>query len=172
MDSSALSSDLLKLVKSHDVFIIEGIEIGSLAFVRELRCIADHISMGMEPSVVVVSLHKSGLVIDLMNEDSILPSVVFVLFQSLNKLSRVIESSIYNKSLISVLSSIAEFNLVFSWVKLVNIKTDIHSCGGFDLSRHGCGFQLEVSNLAIRDWEVMFRNDESGFVSDNGHFEM
>jgi hypothetical protein len=87
LDASVLGCSLLELVKSENMFIIEGIEIGTFSFVWELRSIADHISVRVEPSVVVVSLNQSGLVINLMHKDSVFSSVVFMFVQTLNEFS-------------------------------------------------------------------------------------
>jgi hypothetical protein len=74
LDLGILGSSTLELILSHEVFVIKGIEVSTLTLVWELWSIAYHISVGVVPSVIVVSV-ESFLVINCMNKDIVLTSV-------------------------------------------------------------------------------------------------
>jgi len=58
------------------MLIVESIEVSTFSFIGELWRIADHISISVVPTVVVVST-KSFFVINSMNENLVFTSVFF-----------------------------------------------------------------------------------------------
>ncbi len=76
--SSALDNVLIDIS-----LVVKWIEVSSLSLVGELRGVTEHISVRVVPSVVVVPL-QAYFIIDLVNEDTVLTSVLLELWESLN----------------------------------------------------------------------------------------
>ena len=74
------------------MFIIEGIEISTFSLVRSLWRVDEHVSIGVVPSVVVVSI-KSFLIVNCVHKHIVLTPVFLKIFKPLNELSRVVEPS-------------------------------------------------------------------------------
>ena len=79
LDSSILGSSSLELILSHKVLIVQGIEVSSFALVWQLGGVDEHVTIGMVPSMIIISLN-SLLIINLVNKYVILSSVLFKLF--------------------------------------------------------------------------------------------
>lgn len=95
----------MKNVLSQEVLVIESIEISSFSLIWEFGRIANHISVVMVPSMIIVSL-DSFLMVDSMDEDVVFSSVFFKLWKAFNVLGLMVETCSDNKSFISVFSSI------------------------------------------------------------------
>jgi hypothetical protein len=75
LDPSVPSSSALKDILSQEMLVVKGVEVGSFTLVRELRGVADHVSSGVVPAVIVVLVH-SFLAVNSMNEDVVLAFAV------------------------------------------------------------------------------------------------
>jgi hypothetical protein len=67
------------------MLVVESVEISTLSLIRELGRIADHVSIVMIPSVIVVSL-ESFFVVDGMNKHVVFTSVFLEFRKTLNVL--------------------------------------------------------------------------------------
>ena len=87
------------------MLVVECIEVSALTLVWELRRIADHVSVGMVPPVVVVPLN-SLFVVYRMNKHVVLAAVLLELRQSLNVFGLVVKASGQHQGLIGVLFAV------------------------------------------------------------------
>lgn len=74
LDSSVFSTSSLQFVLSQELLVIEGVEIGSLSLVGELRGVAEHISVEVIPAVVEIAIH-CALIVHLVYEHVVLALV-------------------------------------------------------------------------------------------------
>jgi hypothetical protein len=96
------------------VLIIEIINITSLTLVRELGGIGNHVTVSVVPSVIVVSVNFL-LSLNLMHEDFVLSSTLFEFRQPFDKFRFVVKASGYDESLVGILSTVRELDLVLFW---------------------------------------------------------
>ena len=91
LDSGVGSGSSLELILSHEGFVVQSVEIGSLSLVWELWRVADQVSVVVVPSVIVVSVN-SLFVVEHMDENSLLFWGFLELWKSLDEIVSVIES--------------------------------------------------------------------------------
>lgn len=126
LDSGVGSGSSLDFILSQEGFVVESVEISSLSLIWELWRVADHVSVVMVPSVIVVSVY-SFFVVDHMNENSFFFWGLLELWESLDEIVFVIESWGKNESLVSVLPTVREDNLVLIWKIFRNLGTNVGS---------------------------------------------
>jgi hypothetical protein len=90
LNAGVLSSTSLKDVLAEEVFVVESIEVGSFALVREFRGIADKITVGVVPAVIVVVINTL-LDVDSVNEHIAL-GITLVIGEAFNEVNLVIEA--------------------------------------------------------------------------------
>jgi len=103
-----------------EVLVIESIEVRAFTLVWEGRRIADHVTVGMVPSMIIVVIN-SFLVINSMNED-VAQRIICKIREALNMFNFVLETSGQNESLVGVFSSVAELQLVTVGLELRNLS--------------------------------------------------
>ena len=94
LDASILGSATLKNVLAEEVLVVESIEVRALSLVWEFGRIANHVSVGVVPSVVVVAIN-SFLVVNGVNKHVALRSMLQFM-EALNVLTSVVETSCHN----------------------------------------------------------------------------
>lgn len=169
LDLCILGSSTNKFILSHEVFVVESIEVATFTLVWELGGIADHVTVGVVPSVVVVRVSNSLLVVESMKENSVLEWVLRKLSKSLDLIHVLIETSAENESFIVVFLTVLKMKLVVLRVELGDLVKGINLGPSFDLSRYGSSFQVKISHVTVGHSEVSVRLDEAGRWSDNGH---
>jgi len=102
LDLGISGSSADHFVLSHEMLVVESIEVATLTLVWELRGIADHVTVGVVPSMVVVRVSNSLLVVESMKENSILEWVLRKLSKSLDLINILIETGTENKSFVIV----------------------------------------------------------------------
>ena len=85
LNSSILGRSSLKDVLSEEMLVVESVEVTTFTLVWELRGIADHVSVGVIPTVIVVSI-DSFFGIDSVNKHLILTATGFHFVQTFNVL--------------------------------------------------------------------------------------
>ena len=168
LDSGTGRGSTLELILSQERFVVKSIEVRSLTLVWEFGRIADHISSGVVPSVVVVSIH-SKLVVEHVHENSLLLWGLIELWKSLDKVVSVIESWGKDKSLVGVLSAVGKNNLVLSWKILHNLGSDIGSGPWLHLGGNGSGLKLQRSDVLVANTEIGLRKNEFSLVRNESH---
>jgi hypothetical protein len=169
LDLCVLSSSTNHFVLSHEVLIVESIEVATFTLVWELRGIADHVTVGVVPSVVVVRVSNSLLVVESMKENSVLEWVLRKLSKSLDLINVLIETGTENESFVVVFLTVLKLKLVVLGVKLGDLVESINLGPTFDLSRHGGSFQVKISHVTMGHSEVSMGLDEARGRSDNSH---
>lgn len=149
LDLCVLSSSANKFVLSHEVLIVESVEVTTFTLVWELRGIADHVTVGVVPSMVVVRVSNSLLEVESMKENSVLEWVLRKLSKSLDLIDVLIETSTKNKSFVVVFLTVLKMKLVVLRVELGDLVECINLGPTFDLSRHGGSFQVKISHVTV-----------------------
>jgi hypothetical protein len=145
----------LKNILPKEVLVIESIEVRAFTLVWEGRRIADHVTVGMVPSMIIVVIN-SFLVINSMNED-VAQRIICKIREALNMFNFVLETSGQNESLVGVFSSVAELQLVVVGLELRNLSKSVHTRPGLDLGRNSCTLKFKFSNVTMSNTEVWLR---------------
>ena len=117
LDSRVGSRTAKHFVLSHEVLIVKGVEVSSLAFVWELGGVADHVSVCVVPAVPEVAVNAS-LVVEHVNEYIIHFVTLFHILKTLDVLRGVVKSRGEDESLVGELLVVAEVDLVVLGVNL------------------------------------------------------
>ena len=126
LDSSVGGGSSLELILSQEGFIVQGVEISSLSLVWELWRVADHVTVIVVPSVVVVSVN-SQLVVEHVDENILLLWGLLKFWKSLDEIVSVIESWGKDKSLVGVFPTVGKNNLVLGWKIFYDLGTNVSS---------------------------------------------
>lgn len=169
LDLCVSSSSTNHLILSHEVLIVESVEVATLTLVWELGGIADHVTVGVVPSMVVVRVSNSLLLVESMKENSVLEWVLRKLSKSLDLVNVLIETGTEDKSFVVVFLTVLKLKLVVLGVELGNLVEAINLGPTFDLSRYGSSFQIKISHVTVGHSEVGMGLNEAGGWSDNGH---
>lgn len=169
MDLCVLSGSANKLVLSQEVLIVESVEVATFTLVWELGGIADHVTVGVVPSVVVVRIGDSLLMIESMKENSVLEWVLRKLFKSLDLINVLIETGTKNKSFIVVFLTVLKLELVVLGVELGDLVKSINLGPTLNLSGDGSSFQIKISHVTVGYSEVSVGLNETGSRSNNSH---
>lgn len=89
------------------MLVVKRVEVSTFSLVWEFGSIADHITVVVIPSVIIVSL-KSFFLIEGVYEDIVFTSIFLKFRKTFNMLWGVIEASVDNESLIGVFSAVGE----------------------------------------------------------------
>ena len=100
------------------MLVVKSIEIRALSLIGESRRVADHVTVSVVPSVIVVVIN-SFLVINSVNED-VAEGIVGEFGETFNVFNLMLETSCQHKCLICILSSIAKLQLVLVGLDLGN----------------------------------------------------
>lgn len=126
LDSSVGGGSSLELILSQEGFIVQGVEISSLSLVWELWRVADHVTVIVVPSVIVVSVN-SQLVVEHVDENVLLLWGLLKFWKSLDEIVSVIESWGKDKSLVGVFPTVGKNNLVLGWKIFYDLGTNVSS---------------------------------------------
>ena len=126
LDSSVGGGSSLELILSQEGFIVQGVEISSLSLVWELWRVADHVTVIVVPSVIVVSVN-SQLVVEHVDENILLLWGLLKFWKSLDEIVSVIESWGKDKSLVGVFPTVGKNNLVLGWKIFYDLGTNVSS---------------------------------------------
>ena len=126
LDSSVGGGSSLELILSQEGFIVQGVEISSLSLVWELWRVADHVTVIVVPSVIVVSVN-SQLVVEHVDENILLLWGLLKFWKSLDEIVSVIESWVKDKSLVGVFPTVGKNNLVLGWKIFYDLGTNVSS---------------------------------------------
>jgi hypothetical protein len=105
LNSGTSSGSTVELVLSHEGLVVESIEVVTFTLVWALRGVANHVSVVVGPTVVVVT-RNSLLMVKLVDEHVFLFRTLLKSFKTLNQVGAVIETRSENEGFVSVLSSV------------------------------------------------------------------
>jgi hypothetical protein len=167
LNACILSSNALKLVLTQEVFVVEGIEITALTLVGELGWIANHISVGVVPSVIVVVVN-TFFGVDSVDKDVAL-GIVLELWETLDVLSTVMEAWGEDKWFVGVLAAVGKAEFVLLGQELCHLGEGVHAWPGFNLSGNSGTLKLKIGEMAVRNTEVRLGKDVTRAIRDNCH---
>ena len=114
------------------MLVVKGIEVWAFTLVGELRWVANHISICVVPSVVVVSVNTL-LSVNSMDENIAL-GVVLKLRETFDVIWIVVETGWENEGFVGILFTVGEAELVLLGNKLRDLGKGIHAGPGLNLS--------------------------------------
>jgi len=158
----------VELVLSHERLVVECVEVVSFTLVWALGRVADHVSVVVGPTVVVVA-GDSLLVVELVNEHVLFLGAFLQGFETLNEVGTVVETRGEYKSFISVLSAIGQDDLVLVREVLGDSGANVSSGPGVNLGGDGAGFELKIGDVTMGNTEVGIGHDELALLGDESH---
>ena len=169
LNSGTLGCSSLEDILSQEVLVIEIVEITTLSLVGELRGVSDHISVGVVPSMIVISIN-SFFMINGMNKYFVFTSTLFKLRETLNMFRSVVKTCSNNQSFVCIFSSIGKLYFILLRKELGDSSKGVSSGPWFDLGRYCTTLQFQFSKMTVGDSEVCLGKDITRSISDEGHF--
>lgn len=168
LDFGAGTGSSLELILSHEGLVVEGVEVAAFSLVWGEWRIVDHISGGVAPTVIVVLLN-GFLGVKHVDVDSLGLVGFSQLWESLDKVWSVIETWGEDESLVAVLLTSAELDLVLVREEFGNLGSNVSSAPWINLGRNSSGLQLKWCNMLVADTEVSVWLNELRVAGDKGH---
>jgi len=167
LDAGILGGTSLKNILAKEVLVVKSIEIRALSLIGESRWVADHVTVSVVPSVIVVVIN-SFLVINSVNED-VAEGIVGEFGETFNVFNLMLETSCQHKCLICILSAIAKLQLVLVGLELGYLGECVHARPGLDLGRDSCALKFKFSDVTVGNTKIWLRQHKARSLSYEGH---